>query len=56
VADTLCCAAGAGFNLTALRQKPEDSFPAEIGLDAAVIESVRETLPALISESDSIFG
>jgi HD-like signal output (HDOD) protein len=49
VADTICCTAGQGFNLTALSQKLEDAGLSEIGLDMSVVEHTRTNLGTLVS-------
>jgi len=56
VADTLCCQANQGFNLTAFRQRLEAADMGAVGLDMPVVEQVRTTLPALVANSASVFG
>ena len=48
VADTLCCQAGRGFNLTALRQKLDDAELGGVNLDMLLIEHTRQNLPTML--------
>jgi len=48
VADTVCCQAGRGFNLTALHQRLDDADLAGVKLDVMLIEHVRNRLPELL--------
>lgn len=56
VADTLCCAAGNGFNLTAKSQVIDEGLIAAIGLDPIMIEQTRTRIPELIAASSSVFA
>lgn len=56
VADTLCCQAGNGFNLTALRQSIDASILSELNLDSATLDQFKTTIPALISDAAAMFG
>jgi HD-like signal output (HDOD) protein len=56
VADTLCCRANQGFNLTALNQKLDDALLAEIGIDAAMMEAVTANLQASVAEAICVFN
>jgi HD-like signal output (HDOD) protein len=56
VADTLCCAGGHGFNLTALNQKLDDVTLAQLRLDPIVVAQTREALPELVANSSRIFA
>lgn len=56
VADTICCQANHGFNLTALRQKLDDADIAGVSLDLSLIERTRTNLPALLDAAGSMMG
>ena len=56
VADTICAQAGNGFNLTAHRQSLDATLLGELGLDSAVLEQFKTTIPALIADAQSLFG
>lgn len=56
VADTICCAGGHGFNLTALNQKLEDAGLLGIGLDMSLVEQTRNNLPELVSTASGLFS
>jgi HD-like signal output (HDOD) protein len=48
VADTLCCQAGKGFNLTALRQKLDDAELGGVNIDLLLIEHTRTNLATIL--------
>lgn len=54
-ADTLCCTAASGFNLTAMSQQLEEARLDEVGLEAPMIERTRQNLPTLISNAATLF-
>lgn len=56
VADTICCQANHGFNLTALRQKLDDAEIGGVDLDMSVVERTRNNLPALLDAAGSMMG
>ena len=56
VADTLCCQAERGFNLTALHQKLDDAELAGVQLDPLLIERTRTNLPSLLDGAASLMG
>jgi putative nucleotidyltransferase with HDIG domain len=56
VADTICCAGGHGFNLTAMNQKLEDAGLLGIGLDMSLVEQTRNNLPELVSTASGLFS
>jgi len=55
VADTLCCQANYGFNLTALSQKLDDGGLADLKIDTSLIERTQAHLPKLLEASQSLF-
>ena len=55
IADTLCCQAKQGFNLTALNQALDAAAIGEMSLDMAVIERVGTNIQQLVSSSATIF-
>ncbi len=55
VADTLCCQANHGFNLTALNQKLYDGGLSEVKLDQAVVERTGGNLGAILETSKGMF-
>ncbi len=56
VADTLCCAADNGFNLTAQHQRIEEAGLLDLHVDPSIVELVRANLPALLQESRELFA
>ncbi len=56
VADTICCQAGRGFNLTALQQKLDDADLAGVKLDMLLVERTRQNLPELLDGAASLMG
>jgi HD-like signal output (HDOD) protein len=56
VADTLCCKAALGFNLTAITQELDMAALAQIGLDAPVIEKVASNLATTVANANGLFG
>ncbi|HEV2293845.1 MAG TPA: HDOD domain-containing protein [Tepidisphaeraceae bacterium] len=56
VADTICCQANQGFNLTALRQKLDDAELGGVKLDLVLIEHTRANLPALLDTAGAMMG
>jgi len=48
IADTLCCEAREGFDLTARHQTVEASEPSAVGLDVSCVEHTRRRLPELV--------
>jgi HD-like signal output (HDOD) protein len=55
VADTVCCQANCGFNLTAVNQRLEDGRLAELNMDLSLIERCRQELPAMVREAGTLF-
>lgn len=55
VADTLCCNANYGFNLTALQQKLEDGRIDEVKLDLSLVQHIQNHLPATLENAKSLF-
>jgi HD-like signal output (HDOD) protein len=49
VADTICCQAGIGFNLTAVHQQLDFAAASELKLSATLIEQVKQALPTLLT-------
>jgi HD-like signal output (HDOD) protein len=56
VADTLCCQANRGFNLTALRQRLDDAELSGVKLDMLLIEYTRKELPNLLEGAAAFMG
>jgi HD-like signal output (HDOD) protein len=56
VADTLCCRASSGFNLTALKQSLDDSIVRELNIDDAMIERTAIKLPELVAAAATMVG
>ena len=56
VADTLCCQANQGFNLTALHQKLDALEMIDLKIDPALIERTRVNLPELCKGAAMLFG
>ncbi len=58
VADTICCKANHGFNLTALNQSLslDTATLAQAGLDSATIERVSQRLPDMISAAADLIA
>lgn len=56
LADTLCCQAGVGFNLTALSQPLDPAILSEVGADAAMIQNISTKLPGLVKAANSVLG
>ena len=56
VADTICCQAGRGFNLTALRQKLDDAELGGVSIDMLLVERTRENLPTLLDGASAMMG
>ena|ERR1700733_13514390 len=55
VADTICCQANCGFNLTAINQRLDDGGLLEMKVDPALIERCRQDLPAMLREAGGLF-
>jgi hypothetical protein len=55
VADTVCCQAGCGFNLTAASQKLEEGRIDELGIDTPLIDRTRTALPELMDSARGLF-
>ena len=53
-ADTICCQAEIGFNLTALRQDSHSNAGGDGFVPSDVIDAVRQNLPALLESSSSM--
>ena len=53
VADILCCQASVGFNLTAAKQPLDSDAVADLAVDSATIDQLRQRLPALIEDTAS---
>jgi HD-like signal output (HDOD) protein len=53
VADTLCCEAKMGFYLTAANQTIDIEALADLSLDPAMLDQLRQRLPALMSDTAS---
>jgi HD-like signal output (HDOD) protein len=56
IADTLCCQAGQGFNLTAANQKLEEPLVRESGLEMHIVEKTRTNLPELMAAASGLFN
>ena len=56
VADTLCCAANQGFNLTAVRQKVDPQLLGDLRIDPLVVERVNQNLPTLVQTAAGVLG
>jgi HD-like signal output (HDOD) protein len=56
VADTICCQANRGFNLSALRQKLDDAELGALNIDAGLIERTRNNLPQLLDGAAAFMG
>jgi hypothetical protein len=56
VADTICCQANRGFNLSALRQKLDDAELGALNIDAGLIERTRNNLPQLLEGASALMG
>ncbi|MGB7158701.1 MAG: HDOD domain-containing protein [Tepidisphaeraceae bacterium] len=56
VADTICCQANRGFNLTALEQKLDDADLAGVQLDMSLVERTRTNLPNLLDGAASLMS
>jgi len=56
VADTVCCQAGQGFNLTAAHQEIDPVALSDLAIDAAMIEQLKQRLPTLLSDASSMVG
>ncbi|HVT90345.1 MAG TPA: HDOD domain-containing protein [Tepidisphaeraceae bacterium] len=54
-ADTLCCQANRGFNLTAVNQKLEDGQLEAVSLKTSTIDQVRGNLPKLLESASGLF-
>lgn len=55
-ADTVCCQAGKGFNLTALRQKLEDGGLGDVRLDSLLVSHVVSRLDELVANATMTLG
>jgi HD-like signal output (HDOD) protein len=55
VADTICCQANCGFNLTALQQKLEDGQIDHIKIDSLLIERTKTQLPQILEAARGVF-
>ncbi len=55
IADVLCAQEGQGFNLTAIHQPLDQALVQATGLDAASVERVKKSIPALMSAA-AMFG
>jgi len=56
IADTICCQAGIGFNLTARGQELDASILKEAGLDAAIIQKVTADIPTHVNDAVAMLG
>jgi putative nucleotidyltransferase with HDIG domain len=56
VADALCCQAGYGFNLTALRQSMDDASLVLMRLDPVAVGQARQRLDVSVSEAVALLG
>jgi HD-like signal output (HDOD) protein len=56
VADTLCCQAGVGFNLTALSQQIDPAILSELGADTVLIQDISKKLPELVKAAGTVLG
>ncbi len=56
IADTLCCQAKQGFDLTGHTQQISADLPALIGIDPAIIEKTRADLATIISNASAFLG
>jgi HD-like signal output (HDOD) protein len=55
VADTICCQAKHGFNLTAFHQKLEDAMLSDVKVDPSLVERTRTNLQAILETSKGLF-
>lgn len=55
VADTLCCQAATGFNLTALSQKVDDGGLQDVKLDLSLVQRVESKLGEVLETSRTLF-
>lgn len=55
VADTLCCQANCGFNLTALNQKLDDGRLHEVDIDSPLIERTKNNLATILQAAQGFF-
>jgi putative nucleotidyltransferase with HDIG domain len=55
VADTLCCQANNGFNLTALNQKVEDGDLSHVKLDLALVQHTQNNLQPILDAAKGMF-
>jgi HD-like signal output (HDOD) protein len=55
VADTICCQANCGFNLTALNQRLDEGGLADLKLDLSLIERCRQELPSMMQTAGTLF-
>jgi HD-like signal output (HDOD) protein len=56
IADTLCCQAGQGFNLTALHQELDAGAVQDLAVDPAIIQQLKQRIPDLVKDSASLMG
>lgn len=55
VADTLCCQAKHGFNLTAVNQQICDGGASDVKLDQSLVERTGNNLTAILEASNGMF-
>jgi HD-like signal output (HDOD) protein len=56
IADTICCQAQLGFNLTAQNQQLDPALLAESNIEMGIIEQIKANLPAQVSAASAVFG
>jgi HD-like signal output (HDOD) protein len=54
IADTMCCQAGQGFNLTAVHQSLDEESVRELKLEMVTVDRVRAALPDLLGQVSSL--
>jgi HD-like signal output (HDOD) protein len=55
VADTLCCQAAHGFNLTALRQRLDEGRLSEVKIESELIDRTQRNLPQILDSAKGLF-
>jgi HD-like signal output (HDOD) protein len=56
LADSLCCKAGVGFNLTAVNQTLDPAIVSALGADDAMMQNISTRLPELVKAANSALG
>ena len=55
-ADTICCQANHGFNLTALHQNFDRESLSQINLDDSTLERAKQKLPQLVKDAADLLA